>query len=154
MKTLERLYEVGVRYEKTLENGLEKKVTEQYIVRAVTFSDAENKIVEEMTPFIHGPFDVVSEKRTRYIEIVRGSDAGAVSWYNVKIKLVCLNEKTGKGKESRIHLLVFAKDIDGVREVTRQHMKGTVSDWSVESIVETKYIDVFDDYSAKTSTTK
>lgn len=114
-------------------------------MRAVTFSDAENKIVEEMTPFIHGPFDVVSEKRTRYIEIVRSSEADAVSWYNVKIKLVCLNEKTGKENESRIHLLVCAKDIDGVREVTRLHMKGTVSDWSVESIVETKYIDVFDD---------
>lgn len=141
MVTFERLYEVGVRYEKTLENGLEKMVTEQYIVRAISFSDAENKIVEEMTPFIHGSFDVVSEKRTRYMEIVRSSDADAV----VKIKVVCLNEKTGKENESRIRLLVCAKDIDDVREATRKHMKDAVSDWSVESIVETKYIDVFDD---------
>ena len=64
------LYECGVRFDKMMENGMVKKVTELYLVDALTFTEAEARIISEITPFISGEFDVVTIKRTNYSEIV------------------------------------------------------------------------------------
>ena len=61
-----KLFECGIRYEKTMENGMQKKVTELYIVDALSFTEAESRIIGEMSRFISGEFDVVSEKITNY----------------------------------------------------------------------------------------
>ena len=61
-----KLFECGIRYEKTLENGMQKKVTELYIVDALSFTEAESRIIGEMSCFISGEFAVVSEKITNY----------------------------------------------------------------------------------------
>ena len=51
-------FECKIRYEKTMENGMNKKVTEPYLVDALSFTEAEARIIEEMTPFISGEFTV------------------------------------------------------------------------------------------------
>lgn len=66
------LYECGVRYERTMENGMTKKVTELYLVDALSFAEAEGRITNEMEPYISGEFDVVTIKRTNISEIVEG----------------------------------------------------------------------------------
>ncbi len=65
-----RLYECGVRFDKVMENGTIKKVTEIYLVDALTFTEAEARITSETAPYISGDFDVVTIKRTNYSEIV------------------------------------------------------------------------------------
>lgn len=136
-----KLFECGVRYNKMLENGMQKKVTELYIVDALSFSEAEQRIIKEMEPY--GEFDVVSEKITNYSELVRSGDAMADLWYKVKINLVCIDEKTMREKKTPCWLLVQAKDIDDARRLTNEHMKDSVVDWNCESVSETKIMDVF-----------
>lgn len=136
-----RLFECGVRYNKMLENGQEKKVTEFYIVDALSFSEAEQRIIKEMS--VYGEFKVVSEKITNYSELVRSNDTEADLWYKVKVNLIIHDEKTDKEKKMPSYLLVQAKNIDDARRLTNEHMKGTVSDWDCEAVSETKIMDVF-----------
>lgn len=136
-----KLFECGIRYDKTLENGLRKKVTELYVVDALSFSEAESRIISEMSCFISGEFDVVSEKITNYSELVENAQGD--KWYRVKVNYITLDEKTGKEKKAPKYLLVQAKDIDNARAMTNEFMKDSMVDWNCEAVQETKIMDVF-----------
>lgn len=138
-----KLFECGIRYEKTMENGMQKKVTELYIVDALSFTEAENRIIKEMSCYVSGEFDVVSEKITNYSQLVKSDNAQADKWYKVKINYIQTDEKTGKEKKTATYLLVQAKDIDDARRMTNKYMEGTVVDWNCEAVSETKIMDVF-----------
>lgn len=138
-----KLFECGIRYNKTLENGLQKKVTELYIVDALSFTEAESRITDEMTPFMDSGFDVVSEKITNYSELVSTDTSSADKWYKVKINLITLDEKKMAEKKQPLYLLVQGADIDDARKRLSEHMKGTMADWACEAVQETKIIDVF-----------
>ncbi len=62
-------FECKVRYDKMMENGLVKKVNEPYLVDALSFTEAESRIIEEQRPFISGEFSVSAVKRTKISEI-------------------------------------------------------------------------------------
>lgn len=138
-----RLFECGIRYEKTLENGMQKKVTELYIVDALSFTEAEGRVIKEMSCYLSGEFEVVSEKITNYSEIVMSDNAEADKWYKVKINYIVIDEKTEKEKKTAVYYLVQAKDIDDARRMTNKHMEGTMMDWDCEAVSETKIMDVF-----------
>ena len=70
-------FECKIRYEKTLENGMNKKVTEPYLVDALSFTEAEARIIEEMTPFISGEFTVSDIKRANYSELFPSDEEAA-----------------------------------------------------------------------------
>ena len=74
-------FECKVRYDKMMENGVPKKVNEPYLVDALSFTEAEARIIEEQTPFISGDFSVSAVKRTKISEIFR--DDTADRWYTV-----------------------------------------------------------------------
>lgn len=138
-----KLFECGIRYEKTLENGMQKKVTELYIVDALSFTEAESRIIKEMACYVSGEFDVVSEKITNYSQLVKSDNAQADKWYKVKINNIQTDERTEKEKKTATYLLVQAKDIDDARRMTNKYMEGTVVDWDCEAVSETKIMDVF-----------
>ena len=138
-----KLFECGIRYEKTLENGMQKKVTELYIVDALSFTEAESRMIKEMSCYISGEFDVVSEKITNYSEVVMSDNAQADKWYKVKINYIQIDERTEKEKKTATYLLVQAKDIDDARRMTNKYMEGSMIDWDCEAVSETKIMDVF-----------
>ena len=140
---MEKYYECGIRYMKVMEDGFEKKVTELYIVNAMSFSEAESRIISDVQPFISSGFDVVSEKINSYSELVCSDDSEADKWYKVKINLITLDERTMRERRIPVYYLVQAKDIDAARFAINVHMKGTMSDWQCEAVQETKIIDVF-----------
>ncbi len=136
-----RLFECGIRYEKTLENGMQKKVTELYIVDALSFTEAESRIIGEMSCFISGEFEVVSEKITNYSELVQSPDGDR--WYRAKVVFKTLDEKTMNEKKQAQYYLVQAKNIDNAKLTLEQFMHGTLADWECEALQETKIMDVF-----------
>ena len=75
-------FECKIRYEKTMDNGMNKKVTEPYLVDALSFTEAEARIIEEMTPFISGEFTVSDIKRANSF-FVTGEKFAIVSTFNV-----------------------------------------------------------------------
>ena len=140
---MNRYFECGIRYEKTLENGMQKKVTELYIVDALSFTEAEQRITKEMGCYISGDFEVVTEKITNYSEVIASDNAEADKWYKVKINIVTIDDKMGKEKKAAVYYLIQAKDIDDARRMTNKHMEGSVLDWDCEAVSETKIMDVF-----------
>lgn len=87
-------FEVRVRYEKTMENGTDKQVTEPYLVDALSFTEAEARIIEEMKPFISGDFKVKAVKQANYSELFSNNDANSDRWYKARLAFVTLDEKS------------------------------------------------------------
>ena len=91
-------FETKIKYEKTMEDGLTKKVTEQYVVDALSFTEAERRIIEEMTNYISGAFDVADIKKATYKEIFFSDAEMADRWYKAKLQFITIDEKTEKEK--------------------------------------------------------
>lgn len=134
-------FETHVKYEKTMETGIQKKVDETYLVDAMSFTEAENRTIEEMTPFISGEFEVSAAKKARISELFY--DAAGDKWYRCKVCFITLDEKSGMEKRSYSNMLVQASDFQTAVKNLETGMKGTMSDWEIFSITETKIMDVF-----------
>lgn len=136
------LYECGIRYKRTMENGMTKKVTELYLVDALSFAEAEGRITKEMEPYISGDFDVVTIKRTNYSEVVEGLST-ADKWFKAKLNFISIDEKSGKEKKQAVHFIVRATDINNAHICVVEHMKGSMMDYEIATLDETKIMDLF-----------
>lgn len=137
-----------IRYEKVMEDGLQKKVTEQYVVDALSFSEAEARIIEEMSSYISGEFDVAEIDRCVFKEIFFSDEDTADKWYKAKLKFITIDEKTDKEKNTIVYYLVQAGSFEGARKNIDEVMGGTMIDYVIDTISETKIMDVFE-YTAK-----
>lgn len=134
-------FECKVRYDKTMENGAVKKVNEPYLVDALTFTEAEARIIKEMTPYISGDFSISAVKKTKIAEIMW--DGTADRYYLVKVNFITLDEKSGMEKKSTSHVLVQASDFAGALKRFMEGMKGTSADFEIAAINETPLMDVY-----------
>ncbi|MDR0699343.1 MAG: DUF4494 domain-containing protein [Tannerella sp.] len=134
-------FECKINYEKTAEDGIRKKVTEPYLVDALSFTEAEARIIEEMRPYISGEFTVMDIKRARYSETFL-NDNGDM-FYKVKINMITLDEKSGVEKKTPIQMLVQASTLHEAISVVDNGMKGTLADYVIASVTETALIDIF-----------
>ncbi|MBD5199271.1 MAG: DUF4494 domain-containing protein [Bacteroides sp.] len=135
-------FECKIKFDKMQENGAVKKVTEPYLVDALSFTEAEARIIEEMTPYISGEFSVSTVKRTKISEIFR--DDSTDRWYLVKVAFITIDEKTAAEKKSISQILVAANDFKGAYDNFMEGMKGTMGDFEIQSITETMLMDVYD----------
>lgn len=131
----------SVRFDKTMENGAIKRVTEPYLVDALSFTEAEARIIEEVTPFISGEFTVSAVKKSKVSEIFW--DETGDRWYQVKSAFITINEKTGAEKRSTAVFMVQASDFKNAYDNFMQGMKGTMADFEIIGITETPIMDVF-----------
>ena len=137
-------YESKVRCTRMQEQGgTAKTVTELYMVEALTFTEAEARTAEEFMPTSTGEFDVVALKRSKINEICEGEGLSDGKWFNCKLELVTLDEQAGKERKSSYNILVLAGNIAEAKNYLEQHMQGTVTDWELKSITETKILEVY-----------
>ncbi len=136
-------FEVRVRYEKMMENGTNKQVTEPYLVDALSFTEAEARIIEEMKPFISGDFKVKAVKQANYSELFSNNDANSDRWYKARLAFVTLDEKSGAEKKTYTNILIQAADLRVAVKRLDEGMKGTMADYKIVSIAETKIMDVY-----------
>lgn len=134
-------FECRVRYDKMLETGIQKMVTEPYLVDALSFTEAEARIIEEITPFISGDFTVSAVKRTNFSEIFW--DETGDKWYKVKTNFITIDEKSGVEKKTASYILVQASEFKVALDNFMEGMKGTLADFEIASITETPLIDVY-----------
>ena len=138
-----KYYEVKIQYHKMQEDGKEKKVTEQYVVEALTFTEAESRIIEEMTPYISGEFDVVSEKIAPYNEIFLSDRTDDDKWFISKVGFITLDERTDKEKKQTFRYLVQAATSELALDYTKEMFSHGMSDYSIEAVQDTPTLDVF-----------
>lgn len=136
-------YEVKVRLERTLDNGMTKKVKEPYLFDALSFSEAEARAIEEISAFTSGELEVTDIKRANYSELFASDKEDADKWYAVRINFIVLDERTGKEKKTKLEYLVQASDIYTAKDNFIEAMKQTMADFEIVSIKETPIMDVF-----------
>ena len=145
-------FECKVRYEKNGEDGMPKKVIETYVVDAVSFGEAESRILEEMGKYVGGEIEVVDLKIAQYKEIFFADSALADKWYKAKLAFITIDEKTDKEKKTSVYYLVNAGNIDAAKKNVDDIMGKSMIDYETKSLSETQIIDVFE-YKKKTETT-
>lgn len=142
-------FECKIKYEKVMEDGLQKQVVEQYVVDALSFAEAEQRITEEMSAYISGEFEVADVKKAAYKEVFFDDDnAASDRWYKAKLDFITIDERTEKEKRSRVTYLVQATNLNRAMKNVDTVMGGTMIDYDAASISDTKLVDVFE-YSAE-----
>ncbi len=136
-------FECKVAYDKTMEDGLIKKVKETYMVDALSFTEAEKRFLEEIQPYMIGEFVVTDIKRAKISEMFESNDGEDDRWFKAKVAYITLDEKTGTEKRTNQFVLVQASDLRVAVKNLDKNMKGTLGDYLIVSIAETPIMDIF-----------
>lgn len=133
-----------MRYDKTMDNGMQKKVTELYVVDAFTFAEAEATVINRMKVYISGEFEVKNLTPTVYNEIFFSDKELDDRWYKARLQFITIDEKTEKEKRSTVTYLVQAATVSGAIKSIEEVMGSTMIDYVIAGISETKIMDVFE----------
>ena len=138
--TINKYFEVKVKMQKTQEDGTQKKVSEQYVVEAATFGEAERRITECLKPYIEDEFNVTDIKIAGYVQIV-GGDENADKFFKAKVTFVALDETTGKEKKTSELYLVQSETLESAESDVKNYLND--GNTTISSIAETAILDVF-----------
>jgi hypothetical protein len=128
-------FECKIRYEKTGEDGLMKTVTDAYLVDALSFTEAEARIIEQTKPFISSEFTVVSVRRVRIAELF--DNPSGDRWYRAKVNFVTLDEEKAIEKKTAATMIIQAANLKDALTLLLERLSVTLSDWEVVAITET-----------------
>ena len=134
-------FECKATYEKMLENGMQKKVTEPYLVDALSFTEAEARTIEELQPYITGDFTVAAVKRAKIAEIFFNEEGDR--FFKFKVYFITLDEKSGAEKKTAVSMLAQACTLKEAIGVLEECMKATMCDYTIASVSETMIVDIF-----------
>ena len=136
-------FEVKVKYLKTNEDGREKKITEAYLLDAMSYTEAESRTMHEMESIISGEYQISSLKKSNITEIVNSEDENDDRWYKSKVLIIDAEEVSGKEKASAQYYLVAASDIRTAMDNLEKALSTYVVPYEISSITDTLFMDVF-----------
>lgn len=139
-------FECKVRYEKMLETGIQKMVTEPYLVDALSFTEAEARITEEITPYMSGEFSISDIKRVKYSESFFNDHGDR--YYRMRLYFITLDEKSGTEKKTATNMLVQASTLKEAVLIIETEMEKSMVDYTIATATETAIMDVYP-YSAE-----
>ena len=134
-------FECKVSFEKIMEDGKQKRVTEAYLVDALSFTEAEARIIKEVASFISGEFTVKDIKRAKISELFFNENGDR--FYKVKVYYITLDAKSLTEKKTTVQMLAQASNLKEAVAVLEEGMKGTLADYEIASVTETQLMDVF-----------
>lgn len=138
-------FECKLTYEKEVnQEGMMKKVSESYLVDAVSFTEAEARMTQMVES--RGTFVMNNIKKVRFAEVFL--DDKSDKFYKAKVGFISLDEKAGVEKKKYVQMLVQANDLQEALDGINKGMKGTLADYEIAAIQETTLMDVFP-YEAK-----
>ena len=140
---MSKWFETKVEFEKIIDDGSQKKVKEAYTVDALSFTEAEERITEEISSYISGEFTVRNIAEVSYKEIFFSDLPSADKWYKAKLQFITLDEKTEKEKRSNVYYLVQAANFMQAVKNIEEVMGTTMIDYVIASVAETAIMDVF-----------
>ena len=135
-------FESKVRLEKVTEDGTQAKFNELYVVDAMSFSECEAKVIEYISQYAQGEFDILTEAHAKYKEIFYSDKEDEELWYKASVVFVTLDEKTMKQKRSKTVYLVQGKDIESARKNVEEVMNGSMVEFVIDGLNETAVQDI------------
>lgn len=137
-------FECKVRYGKTQDDGSEKMVNELYVVDALSFTEAEASIIDNMQVYVSGEFKVANINPTNYNEIFFSDIDDDDLWFKARLAFITIDEKSNNEKRSYVNYLIQAKCIERAKRYVDEVMGKTMIDYELKSLSETKIFDVFE----------
>ncbi|MFT7343638.1 MAG: hypothetical protein ACI9XP_000212 [Lentimonas sp.] len=134
-------FTVKVKYTKQLDNGTLKRVSEPYLLAAMSFTDAEARIYEELGQIIRGEFNVVGITRTEIHDIFHYEDADI--WYKVKLSYESVDPEGGKGKKVSQNFLVSAHSVKDAFDRIKESLSTMLVDFEIPSIMISPIVEIF-----------
>ncbi|MCB0478837.1 MAG: DUF4494 domain-containing protein [Crocinitomicaceae bacterium] len=134
-------YTVKVKYIKQFEDGRLKSVTEPYLVDAVSFTEAEARIYEELAPSIRGEFAINGIAKTDYADIFHYDDAD--EWYKCKVTYISVDADSGKEKKISQNFLVSAHSVKEAYARLEESLSGMMVSYDIPSVMLSPIIDIF-----------
>lgn len=134
-------FECKVKYGKVDSTGKAKRVSETYLVDAISFAEAEERISKEVAPFVTGEFAIAGLKKAQVNEIFPHEEGDR--WFRCKVLFISIDEVKGSEKRISSTILVFGSDIDNAWNHLNEALKDTMSDYEVASIADTNIMDIF-----------
>lgn len=136
-------FEVKVKYTKVDENGRQRKVSELYLLDAVSFTEAESRIIEELREMIQGDFCIEAIKKSNITELVDSNDANDDKWFKAKVAIIDCDSISGKEKRSNQYFLVAGSDVDKSLENLQKALSTYVIPFEIVQVGDSNIMDVF-----------
>ena len=137
-------FEVKLRYDKVHEDGYEKKVTESYVVEALSFGEAEKTAIEFLSGYVSGEIQVVNINLMKFREVFFNEQESCDRYYKAILQFITIDEQTEREKHTQVYYLVQASSFDNCKDSIRTIIDGTMIDYQIASVSETKVIDVIE----------
>lgn len=143
-------YECKVKYRKLDEtSGTQKVKTEPFLVDAISYTEAESRITEEMSVYLSDTEEIkiTNIKVANYAEIhpFENSDR----WFKSRVSLIAFDEESGKERKTNMYLLIQANDVKEAYDNTIGVMKDTMGEYTIPAISESPIVDVFPYFSGE-----
>ena len=136
-------FEAKVKYMKVNEHGREKKVNEAYLLDAMSYTEAESRIMHEMESVISGDYYISSLKKSNITELFPSEDENDDRWYKAKVNIIDADEVSGKEKSTGQYYLVAASNINKALENLEKSLASFVVPYEIASLTDTQFMDVF-----------
>ena len=136
-------FECKVRYEKTQEDGSDKLVNELYVVDALSFTEAEASILDNMEVYVSGELKIANINPANYNEIFFSGNDDDDLWFKARLAFITIDDKN-KEKRTYVNYLIQAKSIERAKRYVDEVMGETIIDYELKSLSETKIFDVFE----------
>ena len=136
-------FECKISYDKLEENGMNKKVTESYLVEAMSYAEAENQFIEYITPYVTGnEYEIKDIKRSNYAELFLTDEDAADRYFACKLEFITINEKTAQEKKTKMDYLVQAANLKDAMKKLDAAMSNSMADYNAVCVKETALLDV------------
>lgn len=135
-------YECKVRYQREVGDGKLQKANDIYLIEAVSFGDAETRVLEEVRPFVFMGQEVEMKaiKRVLYNEVLPNPQGHF--WYKAKVMLTTIDEEAGKEKKIATNILVQETDMEAAYKAVNQLLKTSITDYEITNMQVTGIVDV------------
>ena len=137
-------FKTKVKYQKTMEDGSEKVVSEAYVVDALSFTEAESAIIDEMSVYVSGELRVSGIAKSNFDEIFFSDKEDDDSFYICKLQFITIDDKSNKEKRSNVTYLVQAKSMHRAISNIDEVMGKTMIDYEIIGLSKTNVYDVFE----------
>ena len=137
-------FEVKISYEKIQDDGTQRKVTEAYVVDAMSYTEAESTIIDQMSNYITGEFKIKDIKQATYRDVFFSDKTTDDYWFKVKVKYITLDEKTAKEKYSMVTYLFQAHTLQLAVGYAENALDKGLADYKISNVSETPIMDVFE----------
>ena len=138
---MENWFQVKVKFTKEFSDGTLKRVTEPYLVSAMSFTEAEARIYKEVGEFVRGEFSVTAIAKVDYADIFQYDDAEV--WYDAKVSYVSEDADSGKEKKITHKYLVSAHNVKEAYERIEESLKGLMVTYETPVITKTTIVEIF-----------